>query len=195
MFRTFNAIGQRVKQFTSTMSPLQQIPFNTVSTKNKVHPFMAFFKNVLYARTGRSWSVQELRIKSPEDLEKLWFVLLKERNALSTYQHYCAQNKSSMKGFDRIAKCKASMKAILQVVGERRHACKEVTNDREFLKQRSLARKTRSLEAFEARVEKSRNKTTPIQHNHVNIQDKVWRRKTMGQNLKLKPALQQQQVV
>jgi large subunit ribosomal protein L47 len=35
---------------------------------------------------GRAWSVEELRHKSWDDLHKLWWVCIKERNRISTAQ-------------------------------------------------------------------------------------------------------------
>jgi hypothetical protein len=190
MFRPSTVFTQKAKQSLNTFTPIKSITSaQPLTSKQRNHGFWQFFDNVLYSRTGRSWTVHELRLKSPTDLEKLWFVILKERNALATYQHYCAQNKKVMRGYERITKCKASMKAILHVVAERRHAFKEITHDTEFLTQRTIKRQTQALDNFEKRHETISSKTTPNQHKAITMQNKKWRRKTMGQGLALKTLL------
>ncbi|KAI0462957.1 hypothetical protein LJB42_003761 [Komagataella kurtzmanii] len=53
------------------------------------HPLWQFFDNKNFLRkpqeiqtTGRPWTIQELRRKKFDDLHKLWYVCLKERNVL-----------------------------------------------------------------------------------------------------------------
>ncbi|ANZ75374.1 BA75_02735T0 [Komagataella pastoris] len=53
------------------------------------HPLWQFFDNKNFLRkpqeiqtTGRPWTIQELRRKKFDDLHKLWYICLKERNVL-----------------------------------------------------------------------------------------------------------------
>jgi large subunit ribosomal protein L47 len=73
------------------------------------------------ASTGRSWSAAELRMKSPEDLEKLHYVCLKELNMLRTYQHFIRKTPGIVMSHpERIPKVRKTMALIRHVVGERR---------------------------------------------------------------------------
>lgn len=76
-------------------------------------------------RTGRAWRSTELRLKSYDDLHKLWFILLKERNVLLTEKEWCRSNgRHWVNGNSNIYKVKRSMARIKGVIGERARALK-----------------------------------------------------------------------
>ncbi|KAM0683493.1 Replication factor C (RF-C) subunit [Mitosporidium daphniae] len=74
---------------------------------------------------GRSWSAAELRLKSFEDLHKLWFVCLKELNVLSTQETFASRRHVEWNGTSRILKTRLTMKRIRQVVRERKKMYEE----------------------------------------------------------------------
>ncbi|KAG7384227.1 39S ribosomal protein L47, mitochondrial [Phytophthora boehmeriae] len=68
---------------------------------------------------GGDWKAWMLREKSTEDLHKLWFVLLKERNALMTELQQCRAKNLVMPNASRRTKVKKSMARIKLVLHER----------------------------------------------------------------------------
>lgn len=75
-------------------------------------------------KTGRKWRANELRGKSNEDLHKLWYVLLKERNMLNTLRHEAKRQGVPMPSPQRCYKVQKSMASIKQVLGERERVLK-----------------------------------------------------------------------
>ncbi|XP_037800175.1 39S ribosomal protein L47, mitochondrial-like [Penaeus monodon] len=73
-------------------------------------------------KVGRAWKLDELRIKSNEDLHKLWFVLLKEKNMLLTMEFACKEEFKLFPNPERIDKVEESMKNLEEVVQERNKA-------------------------------------------------------------------------
>ncbi|KAG2192697.1 hypothetical protein INT46_010588 [Mucor plumbeus] len=72
--------------------------------------------------TGRAWKAQELRQKSFDDLHKLWYVLLKERNVLATQREEASRLKLPKQIWTnqgRLKKCQKSMARIKFVLNER----------------------------------------------------------------------------
>ncbi|KAI9479800.1 54S ribosomal protein L4 mitochondrial [Coemansia sp. RSA 989] len=75
--------------------------------------------------TGRAWLASELRQKSWEDLQKLWYVVLKERNVLASQleeRNRLDINKVYFENKGRVVKCKKTMARIKTVLNERRLA-------------------------------------------------------------------------
>lgn len=73
-------------------------------------------------KAGRPWKVEELRIKSNVDLQKLWYLLLKEVNMLLTMEEEFRRAQRLFPNPERLDKCEESMENILEVIKERDEA-------------------------------------------------------------------------
>lgn len=73
-------------------------------------------------KSGRPWKVEELRIKNNADLHKLWYILLREVNALLTMEEEYRRVQKHFPAPDRLDKCEESMENIMVVVRERNEA-------------------------------------------------------------------------
>jgi large subunit ribosomal protein L47 len=69
--------------------------------------------------TGDAWPAVLLRMKSFDDLHKLWHVLLKEKNFLLTERQHAKSYRTKWDGHGRLKKVKLSMKRILTVLSRR----------------------------------------------------------------------------
>ncbi|XP_017335326.1 39S ribosomal protein L47, mitochondrial [Ictalurus punctatus] len=70
-------------------------------------------------KSGSPWTVKQLRAKSNEDLHKLWYVLLKEKNMLHTIEQEAKRQCVQMPSPERIKKVERSMRRLDVVVRER----------------------------------------------------------------------------
>jgi len=68
---------------------------------------------------GRGWMASELRQKSWDDLHKLWYVMLKERNMLQSEKMRAKSAGQRMLNPMRITKVRKSMARIKHVLNER----------------------------------------------------------------------------
>jgi len=119
-----------------------------------------FFKNQQPGKTGRSWRASELRQKSFDDLQKLWFVLLKERNMLLTYKQQCKSTQTPMQNRERIGKVAVSMARLKEVLGQRTLEYKS-RMDPAFAKRREGIRKERRRLRNEERIATHPPRTLP----------------------------------
>ncbi|CAF3916319.1 unnamed protein product [Adineta steineri] len=111
----------------TTDIPSKENSSDDVSTKvkpTKQSNLMEFFdttENLYESKIihGRWWYMDELRLKSNEDLHKLWYVLLKERNRLLTMEEEYRHQHELFPSPERIDKVEESMRNILSVVRER----------------------------------------------------------------------------
>ncbi|CAN2391605.1 Mitochondrial 39-S ribosomal protein L47 (MRP-L47), partial [Pristimantis euphronides] len=73
-------------------------------------------------KSGDSWTVPQLRCKSNQDLHKLWYVLLKEKNMLMTLEQESKRQRVAMPSPERLTKINQSMENLDTVVTEREDA-------------------------------------------------------------------------
>ncbi|KAI8137509.1 mitochondrial 39-S ribosomal protein L47 (MRP-L47)-domain-containing protein [Fennellomyces sp. T-0311] len=106
----------------STARPL----LNEATANSKPQGLNQFFENgealPKQIWTGRAWKASELRLKSFDDLHKLWYVLLKERNVLATQREEAKRlgiNEQIWTNAGRLKKCQKSMARIKFVLNER----------------------------------------------------------------------------
>ena len=102
--------------------------FHVTAIKNDLMEFFDDPKNFGQSRVkvGREWHTTELRGKSNEDLHKLWYVLLKERNMLLTMEQEYQRQVEKMPNPERIDKVEQSMENLETVVRERNRAYYEL---------------------------------------------------------------------
>lgn len=68
-----------------TRRPTTTIPKAATGGQKDLYDFTGFKADQRqYGVTGRSWRAEELRLKHHDDLHKLWYVLLKEKNKLKS---------------------------------------------------------------------------------------------------------------
>uniref|UniRef100_A0A069DY66 Large ribosomal subunit protein uL29m n=1 Tax=Panstrongylus megistus TaxID=65343 RepID=A0A069DY66_9HEMI len=127
-FKKVSLGSQNYSKFLFSGNQIQRLKCATCIHTSGTHlGLMEFFDDkenwtVNEIRVGRAWKKEELRIKSNQDLHKLWFVLLKERNMLLTMEHEYNEKLELFPSPERIDKVKESMINLEEVVRERNKA-------------------------------------------------------------------------
>ncbi|KAL9644206.1 hypothetical protein ABK040_005667 [Willaertia magna] len=75
---------------------------------------------------GRAWGLKELRKKSMSDLQKLWLVLMKERNMLLTCRLLAKTMGGRINHPERLTKVRKSMARIKETIAEREREAKKL---------------------------------------------------------------------
>ncbi|KAM4694694.1 large ribosomal subunit protein uL29m [Discoglossus pictus] len=130
------AVGQQVRGvgalssflrgfFTPKTDNLQQCSsFHSSAVCNGLDEFFDDPKNwgEKSVKFGDLWTAKQLRLKSNEDLHKLWYVLLKEKNMLLTLEQEAKRQRLAMPSPERLIKINKSMERLDTIVTEREDA-------------------------------------------------------------------------
>uniref|UniRef100_A0A8B9JWX2 Large ribosomal subunit protein uL29m n=1 Tax=Astyanax mexicanus TaxID=7994 RepID=A0A8B9JWX2_ASTMX len=103
---------------------LQNRPLHTSCSRLGLDQFFDLPENwgETTVKSGAPWTAKQLRAKSNEDLHKLWYVLLKEKNMLLTIEQESKRQRVPMPSPERIKKVERSMGRLDLVVREREDA-------------------------------------------------------------------------
>ncbi|KAM9762178.1 large ribosomal subunit protein uL29m [Menidia menidia] len=121
------------REKASQVTPSRIAPLNFVGQYRSVHTTISrrgldeFFDSPenwgeTSVKSGAPWTARQLRTKSNEDLHKLWYVLLKEKNMLITLEQEAKRQRVPMPSPERIKKIERSMTRLETVVEERETA-------------------------------------------------------------------------
>ncbi|KAM3620114.1 uncharacterized protein V6R79_018459 [Siganus canaliculatus] len=125
--------SHQYRQKTSLAALYQYTPTGSVSLCRAVHTTVCrrgleeFFDlpenwGETSVKSGAPWTAKQLRTKSNEDLHKLWYVLLKEKNMLLTIEQEAKRQAVQMPSPERIRKVERSIIRLETVVKERETA-------------------------------------------------------------------------
>jgi len=141
--------------FQACSSPASSASFHT---SRPAQGLEEFFTNQEPQRVGRAWRAAELNLKSFEDLHKLWFVLLKEKNMLYTYKERSRQRGMKMSMPERMHKVQLSMARLKTVVRMRSLKFKCLRDEGYDVYRTGIRDERRRLRQHKAYL---RNKKTP----------------------------------
>ncbi|XP_029988490.1 large ribosomal subunit protein uL29m [Sphaeramia orbicularis] len=124
---------QLYRETSPLVSPFWSSPTSTASQCRGLHTTISrrgleeFFDlpenwGEANVKSGAPWTAKQLRTKSNEDLHKLWYVLLKEKNMLLTLEQESKRQRLQMPSPERLRKVERSMFRLETVVTERETA-------------------------------------------------------------------------
>lgn len=145
----------------SPVSANVQAPTNTQGTDFAIsnrESIQQFIDHTLYngkplEETGRAWDLNELRRKSFDDLHRLYFVIIKERNMLQTAKAFYKFYGKMFEHNERILNCKKSMQRIKQVIKEREELAREMAWE-EFVQKRDSGKYVWPIDLNDDQVQK-----------------------------------------
>ncbi|KAL2089267.1 hypothetical protein ACEWY4_013955 [Coilia grayii] len=115
------SLSNRLSSVCSAVAPAYYRLFHTSHSSSGLEEFFDLPENWGEAtvKSGGPWTSKQLRAKSNEDLHKLWYVLLKEKNMLLTLEQEAKRQRVAMPSPERLKKVERSMVRLDTVVEER----------------------------------------------------------------------------